>query len=277
VTGNAFAARGRVILDGGVVDGEIRTLTGEIGPVLLAGRAGAEAGGATIWRDLKLSLGWLAVLLAIGLGVLVSASSYLDGVAEALELGYTRALLTGFVGQLSVLPALLLIVVGLSITIIGILVVPLAIVAFVLGLAGLLTLGFLAVALVTGRSLASRGGSARARGERGTTLRALVLGVTLYLLLWIAAAALGAWPTVSVALRVVAVAVTWVAVTAGFGATLISRAGTRRVAATEPTPEPELDVRPTPSRPAAPVWQTPTPIAGVVAARRPTSAPPAGE
>ena len=280
VTGNAFAARGKVILNGGVVDGEIRTLSGEIGPVLLAGRSATAPAGATIWRDLKLSLGWLAVLLAIGLGVLVTASAYLDGVAEALELSYTRALLTGIVGQLSVLPALLLVVVGLSITIIGILIVPLAVVAFVLGLAGLLTLGFLAVALVTGRSLARGRVSALGANDRGASLRALVIGVSLYLLLWIAAAALGAWPTLAVALRVVAVAMSWVAVTAGFGAALISRAGTRRVAPREVAPAPELDLRPTTpaaARAAAPVWQTPTPISGVVAARRPTSAPPANE
>ncbi len=278
VTGNAFAARGRVILNGGVVDGEIRTLSGDIGPVMLGGRAASATAGNSVWRDLKLSLGWLAVLLAIGFGVLVSASSYLNGVAEALEVSYTRALLTGIVGQLSVVPALLLVVLGLGITIIGILVIPLAIVAFVLGLAGLLTLGFLAVALVTGRSLERRRAPGQGRDDRNASIRALVLGVTLYLLLWIAAAALGAWPTVAVALRVVAVAMSWVAVTAGFGATLISRAGTRRVAPVEPLPLPEPDVRPAASRPAAPVWQTPTPISGVAAARRPTSSvPPASE
>jgi hypothetical protein len=277
VTGDAFAARGRVILNGGVVDGEIRTLSGDIGPVMLAGRAGSSAG-SSVWRDLKLSLGWLAVLLAIGFGVLVSASSYLNGVAEALERSYTRALLTGIVGQLSVLPALLLVVLGLGITIIGILVIPLAIVAFVLGLAGLLTLGFLAVALVTGRSLERRHAPGEAQGDRNASVRALVLGVSLYLFLWIAAAALGAWPAVAVALRVVAVAMSWVAVTAGFGATLISRAGTRRIPAVDPLPLPEPDVRPATARAAAPVWQTPTPISGVVAARRPTSsAPPASE
>ena len=51
-----------------------------------------------------------------------------------------------------------------------------------------------------------------------------------------------------------------VAVTAGFGAVLISRAGTRR---TVP-----------PQAPVAPLddmsWQTPTPVSGVAAARRPT-------
>jgi hypothetical protein len=91
-----------------------------------------------------------------------------------------------------------------------------------------------------------------------------VIGVTAYLLLWIVAAAFTWSPLVGGILRAVAFAVTWVAVTAGVGAALLSRAGTRRVEA--------------PTRLVAPAepddlsWMTPTPVTGVVAARRPTPA-----
>jgi len=60
----------------------------------------------------------------------------------------------------------------------------------------------------------------------------------------------------------VALAVSWVAVTLGLGATLLSRAGTKRLDARQragarrPAPE---DL----------AWQTPTPVTGVAAARRP--------
>jgi hypothetical protein len=270
VTGDAFAARGRVLLEGGVVDGEIRTLSGEIGPA--ATRGETASGGATVWRDLKLSLGWFAVLLAIGLGVLVTASMYLDGVIAALESSYPRALLAGIAGQLSIVPALILLLLGLAVTIVGILLAPFAGVAFVLALAGLVTLGFIAVAVVTGRSLGSRS-KARLGSDRGLTLRALVVGISAYLFLWIAAAALAAWPAAALALRVVAAAVTWVAVTAGFGATLISRAGTRRPAGATANlaTAPGIPASPATLAPEVPVWQTPTPVSGVVAARRPVA------
>jgi hypothetical protein len=61
--------------------------------------------------------------------------------------------------------------------------------------------------------------------------------------------------------RLVAVALTWVAASAGFGAALMARGGVHRVQARVATAE------------VATGWQTPTPIGGVVAARRPTATP----
>jgi hypothetical protein len=252
-----------------------------------AGRSAARENTSTL-HQLKVSVGWLVVLLVIGLGVLVTASPYLDGVTETLEVGFARALFAGFAGQLLVLPALLAIVVGLAVTLLGILAIPLAVVAFIVALAGLLTLGFLATSFVTGRSLMARRGSGalRAGAARGDALQALLTGLVLYLSLWILAAALTSLPAAAATLRAVAFGVTWVAVTAGFGAALLSRAGTRRPAAVVTA---ELDARPAstsrttpvtdraPRRDPVPAWQTPTPITGVVAARRPTPVPPRRE
>ena len=57
----------------------------------------------------------------------------------------------------------------------------------------------------------------------------------------------------------IAVAVTWVAATAGLGAAVVSRGGVRR--ATAPAARRALNTS---------SWATPTPVAGVTAARRPT-------
>jgi hypothetical protein len=284
---------------GGVVEGDAVSVFGRVSPLpgsrVVGGVQGttasreraAERADRSTWHQLKVSVGWLILLLVIGLGVLVTASPYLDGVTETLEVGFLRSLFVGFAGQLLVLPALLAIVVGLAVTILGILAIPLAAVAFIVALAGLLTLGFLAVSFVTGRSLTARGGvgALRAAAARGEALRALVTGLVLYLSLWIAAAASTGVPVAAATLRAVALGVTWVAVTAGFGAALLSRAGTRRPAGVTTT---ELEVRrtapsaasasdPTPRRDPVPAWQTPTPITGVVAARRPTPVPPRRE
>jgi hypothetical protein len=262
VRGDAMAVRGEVRLEGGILDGERRTLQGTTGLVVRHPVTPQLTPLQATLRALKISLGWLAMLLVIGVGVLVYAGPYLDGVTDTLERNPMRALWTGMIGQLAILPALLLLVVALALTILGILLIPFGVVAFVLVVAGILTLGFLAVAQVTGRALF--GGRARAAlTERGAALRALFAGTTAALSLWVLAALFTAATTPGAVLRGLAFAVTWVAATAGFGAAIISRGGTRREAMAPAAPALPMDSL---------AWQTPTPVAGIVAARRPTPA-----
>jgi hypothetical protein len=163
----------------------------------------------------------------------------------------------GLAGALAAIPLLVLMLVALGITIIGILLIPFAVVAYVLALAGLLTLGFVAIARLTGGALGSD--AVRRLSARGSALRGVVIGMLVLLGMWIIAAALSGVPVVGPMLRAVAVTVTFAAATAGLGATILSRAGTRSVEATAAKP-----VEPA-------VWQTPTPVTGVAAARRPAS------
>ncbi|MGH7665248.1 MAG: hypothetical protein ACRENI_13310 [Gemmatimonadaceae bacterium] len=259
VTGNAVAIGGvvRTEGDGALVGGEMRSMN-EMTAI------GASAGASPIadsWRAVAIALAWLALLALIGIGVLMFAGPHLDGVTDALEDHYGRSLLFGIVAQLAIVPLLALLVVGLAITILGILLIPFGVVAFLLALAGLLTLGFLAVARVTGTALMRRE-RLRSGPERGVALRALMLGLAAFFSLWFVAALFTWAPMAGAVLRGVAIIITWVAVTAGLGATVMSRAGTRRE---DPAPEPEPDLSGSEF-----AWQTPTPVAGVVAARRPT-------
>ena len=272
VIGDAASIFGTVrVLPGGQVAGSTESYAQT--PPRLLGAGGAETPESPL-RSLTLTLGWLAILLLIGIGVLVSGSTYLDGVAETLQAGVGRSLAAGLAGQLVLLPALVTLIVLLAVTIVGILAIPLGIVAFVLAAAGLLTLGFLAVAFVTGRAIAGGPGGWRATAARGAALRALTIGLGIYLVLWFATAALQAVPVLALVLRVVALGVTWVAVTAGFGATLLSRAGTRSPERVAPRSDGRATAGTVPiEREGIPVWQTPTPIGGIVAARRPTAVP----
>jgi len=199
----------------------------------------------------------LIILVLMAIGVLLFAGDYLDGVVDSLEGRFGRSFWAGIATQLALAPVLCLLVVALAITILGVLLIPFAIVAFVLAVAGLITLGFLAIARITGESVAPA--ASKRYSARGAALRALVVGVSIYMGLWVLASAFAWAPIVETVLRAVAVAITWVAATAGLGAAVISRGGTRRSA-------------PTPSLAAVNdiPWQTPTPVAGVVAARRPT-------
>ncbi len=259
ITGDAIAAFGDVTLDGGTIDGAMRAMTGRWGQSLRSSMRG-DGLEPTHRSPFQFALGWFGVMLLIGLGVLVFASSYLDGVVDVLQESFWRSFFVGIAGELGILPAILLLVVGLAITVIGALLIPFAVVAFVLAVAGLATLGFIAVAQLTGGSIGGR--AAERLSARGGALRAVIVGVSLYMGLWLVATALGAVPAAGMALRVAALLVTYVAVTAGFGAALLSRGGTRRDAAVAQAAAPAMD---------AASWQTPTPVTGVVAARRPVT------
>ena len=253
VTGNAMTAGGRVVVDGGAVGGEMRSLGSGRAPA-----ANAPRQPLTTVEMVKLVLGWFAVLVILGIGVMVFAEPNLDGVVLALERGVGRAFWIGLAGELLALPALLVLVVALAITIVGALLIPFAIVAYVVAAAGLVTLGFLAVSRLAGTAAVSDSGAV---SPRGVHLRALFVGLAILFGLWLVAAALTWSPILGGVLRAIAIAITWVAATVGLGATLISRAGTQRPGAGT-TPSKSADEY---------AWQTPTPVTGVAAARRPAS------
>jgi len=258
VTGDAVSIGGHVKLDGGSVFGEMRSLSD-----LNAGATAPASAPLTTARAMKLVVGWFAVLVIIGIGVMMFAEHNLDGVVAVLERHLARAFWVGLLAELGLAPLLLLLVVGLAITVIGALLIPFAIVAYVIGAAGLLALGFLGVARFTGRGLFR---AAPTSQPRSVSLRALFTGLTAYLGLWFIVAGLTWLPAAQPVLRAVALAVTWVAITAGLGATVLSRAGTQH--------ERPADSAGSPASAAPLAWQTPTPVAGVAAARRPVN--PAG-
>lgn len=257
VSGDAVAVRGRVRLEGGTIDGEMRTLSSFTSPA-------AVAATRTPWQEttraLQIATTVFAIAIGLGIGILLLAGDTLHIVARTLEGSFSRSFVVGLLGQLAIAPVLGLGLVALAITIIGLLLIPFAAVAYVLAIVGMAVLGFIALAEVTGTAIAAR--RPGASSTRGIALRALLIGTALYLGLWILAAAFTWQPLLGGILRVFAATVTWVAMTAGFGAVILSRGGQRR-------PQAALDE---PSMQDIASWQTPTPVGGVAAARRPTPA-----
>jgi hypothetical protein len=253
VTGDAWAAGGKVLIEGGSVDGGKRSIQGA--PAIVPERPRQPR---TTWESVKLVLGWFALFAIIGIGVMIFTEANLDGVVVALERGFAKSFWIGLAGEVLMLPALLVLVVALAITILGALLIPFAIVAYVIAAAGLFTLGFLAVARLTGGGLTSDSGTTT---PRGVHVRALMLGLVVFGALWMLAAAFTWSPVFGAILRAIAIAITWVAATVGLGATILSRAGTQRAGSSGArTSTDEL------------AWQTPTPVTGVAAStRRPVS------
>ncbi len=255
VTGSALALQGKVIVNGGRVGGEMRA----------AAPFGTTAekpeprltGSAAVMHALKISAGWLVVVLLVGLGVIVFSGAQLEAVVQALENRFSTAFFVGVAAQIGAVPLLVLLCLTLAITVVGILLIPFAIVAYILGVAGLITLGALAAASVAGHAVVREGRNVRVRA-----MRSMVTGTLLLMLPWLASALLVNSPWGGMLARIVAVAITWVAASAGLGAALMARGGVRRV---------HLHVGHATASPAG--WQTPTPIGGIVAARRPTATP----
>jgi hypothetical protein len=258
IAGDAVAILGHVRAPEGAIAGSARAFDlGNLGWRLGAVREATPQRASTA-SALRVALGWLLVTLAVGIAVLVLAGSYLEGVSDVVIAGFWRSFLTGLLAEVALLPAMAVMVVLLAVTIVGILLIPFALVAYIVAALGLLALGFLAVARVTGAAFASA--RVQLLSPRGQALRGVVVGVAFYVGLWVLAAAFQRLAPVSLLLKVLAGALTYVAITTGFGAALLSRAGTRRdvrkaLAAAQPLQS----------------WQTPTPVTGVVAARRPTA------
>lgn len=252
VAGSATAYRGTVTIDGG----QVRGAMGSWQRAAVAATASAPMSRA---RMLAVTAGWAAVLVVLGLLVLVLLAPNLERTARVLEEDFGRAFFVGVLGQFGFLPLLLLACVALAVTVVGILLIPFVLVAAPIALAGIVTLGWLALALMAGRALTK----ARHEGtSRAEALRAIVIGVGLLMTPWLIAAALQGTGMPALLARIVAVAIAWVAVSAGLGAALLSRAGGGRRGPAE-RPQPPMQG-----------WQTPTPVAGVAAARRPIPARP---
>ena len=257
VKGSAIAVRGRALSDGGSVGGDLRSLSAFSSAWPRTGPPAANSR-----RSVSLAIGWFLVLATIGVGLSLLGRSELETVADAIRADFSRAMVFGLIGEVALLPLLVISVVALAITVIGILVIPIWVVAYVLAAAGAMAFGFVAMAYVNGSSIVPR-------TESGSPAmppwQAMLVGLSVYLGLWLLSGVLASVPVLAGLIRVLVALATWVAITVGFGATLLTRGGTRT---SHGAPR-------APSRTAELEWQTPTPVAGVAAARRPTPATPA--
>ena len=205
-------------------------------------------------------VGIFGIGLIIGLVVLTTAEDSLMAVARAAARDIGGSFWVGLLWQALAVPLLAVLVIGCILTIIGILAIPIVALAWALAYAGAFTLGLLAVALVIGRAMVGRG---TGTGTRAAALRGLVVGLFALSLVWLGASLLSSVPVAGVLSRVVALGFTWAVATVGLGAVVKSRGGIAKI---------RMDT--TMTEVAVPLWQTPTPVQGVVAARRPM--PPRG-
>lgn len=215
VRGGAVALGGRVRNEGGSILGVIKDVgaTHNRATISFGGRPRTTIG------SLVSAFLWLVVLLLVGTLVLFFLRDYFKRAVEVVTNETGRSLLTGLIGGVASIPAVIAIVIGLAITIIGVVLIPVAVPIFLIALSGIAILGFLAVAHVTGIAIA---GKREAETPAGQELQFLYTGIIAFGALWIIAAAFTWFPILGSILRVLAFSVTLVAVLTGFGAVILS-------------------------------------------------------
>ncbi len=172
----------------------------------------------------------VAVFIAcamLGFGAVFFGRRHLEIVADTATHSFGRSFVVGLLGQLLLFPTFAMLMVGLVLTLVGILLVPFVAVAYLAAALVALAGGYLAVAHAVGETFTRR------RMAHGAFVRApnaygyLFTGLVGLLGLWAAAALTGWMGPVVLVFKIAAMMVTWLAMTTGFGAVLLSRAGLR--------------------------------------------------
>jgi hypothetical protein len=217
ITGNAIAVIGSVRNEGGSIGGRVRTYRDA--PKMLT-RSTALYATRGLWMGPVTTLALLALVLVIGFAALVLGSNQLQRVQETLRAGVGKSFFAGVLGGMAVAPAYVALIVAMAVTVIGILFIPLGVLAFTVIILGVGTLGFIAVAQLAGNALSR--GARRDTTERGAELRALVVGMLAYIALWALAAVLTPIPLLGALVRTFAFAITLVSFVTGFGAVILT-------------------------------------------------------
>ncbi len=268
VSGDILTLGGEVRDGGGEIGGAVRTLAAVSDGTPSAPDSGpAPSTAGTIFRRSAGVAGVFLTLCALGFGLVMFARPNLEVVADTVSHSFGRAFVTGLLGQILLLPTFGMLVVGLILSVAGILLLPFAVAVYVLlVIVGVLG-GYLAVAHAMGETYTRRRMALGAVIGSPNSYRYILVGLGALAAFWLAWALFGWVPVAGDLVRGAAILVTWLLSTAGLGAALLSRAGIRgHFAGRLIPPEALTDEY---------LWATPQ--FGVTAGRRPGSrTPPRG-
>jgi hypothetical protein len=226
VSGDVLTLGGEVRDEGGEIGGEVRTLGST---TLLTSVARTQPEALTplqsVARRVAGVLGVFLTLTVLGFGLVLFGRQNLEIVSDTVSHSFGRAFITGLLGQILLLPTFGMLVVGLILSVAGILLLPFAIAVFallaVIGIVG----GYLAVAHALGETYTRRRMALGVVIGSPNSYRYLLVGLLALTVLWAAWALFGWVPVAGSIIWGAAFFVTWLLGTAGFGAALLSRAG----------------------------------------------------
>jgi carbonic anhydrase/acetyltransferase-like protein (isoleucine patch superfamily)/nitrate reductase NapE component len=282
ISGDAVVAGGEIIDHGGRIAGEMRVVEDISGLAGVGGAATAKSrrelnkeiaaevrkakrdhaetrvrherswfdpireGLAGVISTLALGL----VLAGIGATLIFYGRPYLETVSDTIRSSTLRAGAVGLAAGFLAIPGFVVLIVALAVSIVGIPLLLLVVPLYPLAIAAALAFGLLAAAHALGERTAEQ----RTPLDLGyrNSYSYLFTGLAMLLAPLLAAHLIGmtgflGW--IATLLKICAGAVIWIAATAGLGAVILSRAGTRRTFVTplrdEPTdPDPLFDSEP---------------------------------
>lgn len=228
VSGDVVTLGGEVRDAGGEIGGEVRTLrsTTLLSPIASAPAEPLSAFDSIVQRTAGV-FGVFLTLGVLGFGLVMFGRQNLEIVSDTVSHSFGRAFVTGLLGQILLLPTFGMLVVGLILSVAGILLLPFAVAVFamlmVIGIVG----GYLAVAHAMGETYTRRRMAQGAVIGSANSYRYLLIGLLALISVWAAWALFGWVPVAGSIMWGAAFFVTWLLGTAGFGAALLSRAGVR--------------------------------------------------
>lgn len=227
VTGDVLAMGGTVQDAGGEIRGEIRTLAPIEQGIPPTTAAAPLNGLRLLLRNAAGLIGVFFTLAALGFGLVLFGRPNLEVVADTVSHTFGRSFVVGLLAQMLLLPTFGMLVVGLILSVVGVLLVPFAVLAYVLLLLIGVVGGYLAVAHALGESYTRRRLALGVSIASPNSYRYMLVGLVAMLGFWAAWVLFGWVPVAGTMMKVAAFLVTWLLATAGFGATLLSRAGIR--------------------------------------------------
>ena len=228
VTGDILSLGGDVQDRGGEIGGAVRTLPSS---TVVPSEARAQPAALTplqsVLRRVAGVLGVFLTLSVLGFGLVIFGRQNLEIVSDTVSHSFGRAFVTGLLGQILLLPTFGMLVVGLILSVAGILLLPFAVALFamlvVVGVVG----GYLAVAHALGETYTRRRMAQGVIVGSPNSYRYLLVGLAALASLWAAWALFGWVPVAGSLMWGAAFFVSWLLGTAGFGAALLSRAGAK--------------------------------------------------
>ena len=227
VSGDVLTLGGTVRAQGGEIGGEVRSFesTSVLRPAPAAAQAEVTTPLQSTLRRIAGVLGVFLTLVVLGFGLVMFGRQNLEIVSDTVSHSFGRAFVAGLLGQILLLPTFGMLVVGLILSVAGILLLPFAIAVFAMLTVVAVVGGYLAVAHAMGETYTRR------RMARGVVIgspnsyRYLLVGLLALASLWAAWALFGWVPVAGSIIWGTAFFVSWLLGTAGFGAALLSRAG----------------------------------------------------
>lgn len=250
VAGHAIVTDGQIVQNGGRVYGEMRMVSGDDGGTSVSVAPGGDGPAREaavevrhdrhrsdrgMFRGIQRGIAGIMSTLAFGL-VLAGAgallifygSRYLETVSDTIRTSTVRSGGVGLAALFLVVPAFVVLVVALAVSIIGIPFLLVAVPLYPLAIAVAGGFGLLAAAHALGERTAEQ---RHAPYERRNSYTYLFTGLGMLLTPLIAAdliAMTGFLGFIGVILKVFTWVAIWIAMTIGFGAVILSRLGTQR-------------------------------------------------